>query len=401
LRENLFQTLLFSKNQICSGQKGMKLSCVHCGNDFAITSDQLGGRGRCPHCEKIVEFPRGSGQDDTEFRSRPISWMDNSISGLGSIAIHLILMILIAIVPWSGGSDGVGETYEVMIGVADSESLVTEEQEQLEQESPAESTEAFEDPLLNELPTEDSSNDTLVQIDSASLSPSATNFSENALKSSSASGGGQDFNGLIKQLKRDGLDIVITFDSTGSMGGEIGVVKNKIQRIGTTLMKLIPKTRISICTYRDQSDAYVVKGTPLTSNLNDVMSFLDGVDAAGGGDQPEAVVEGLKWSLEKNSFRRRARKIILLFGDYPPHEIDQSQCLELATNFRYQENGVISCVTCRRPSQMPEFNEIAKAGGGESFLTGNDREIMTQLVVLVFGNKHRKKVIEAFKLFER
>lgn len=378
----------------------MKLSCVHCGDDFAITSDQLGGRGRCPHCQKVVEFPRGSGQDDTEFRSRPISWMDNSISGLGSIAIHLILLILIAIVPWSGGSGGVGETYEVMIGVADSESLDTDDQEQLEQESPAESMEAFEDPLMDELPPEESTNDMVVQINSASLSPSATNFSENALKSSNASGGGEDFNGLIKQLKRDGLDVVITFDSTGSMGGEIDVIKNKIQRIGTTLMKLIPKTRISICTYRDQSDEYVVKGTPLTSNLNDVMTFLEGVGAAGGGDQPEAVVEGLKWSLEKNSFRRRARKIILLFGDYPPHEGDQSQCVELVTNFRYQQKGVVSCVTCRRPKHMPEFNEIASAGGGESFLTGNDREIMTQLVVLVFGNKHRKKVIEAFKLFE-
>ena len=40
---------------------------------------------------------------------------ENSISGLGSVAIHLLLLILIAIVPWTRGSEGVGETYEVMI----------------------------------------------------------------------------------------------------------------------------------------------------------------------------------------------------------------------------------------------------------------------------------------------
>ena len=42
--------------------------------------------------------------------------------------------------------------------------------------------------------------------------------------------------------------------------------------------------------------------------------------------------------------------------------------------------------------------DIARLGGGESYLTRNEREIMTQLIVLVFGSEHRKKVIEAFDL---
>jgi tagatose-1,6-bisphosphate aldolase len=49
---------------------------------------------------------------------------------------------------------------------------------------------------------------------------------------------------------------------------------------------------------------------------------------------------------------------------------------------------------------MPEFYEIAKAGGGEAFLARDQRQIMTQLMVLVFGSRHREKVIEAFKLLD-
>ena len=61
----------------------------------------------------------------------------------------------------------------------------------------------------------------------------------------------------------------------------------------------------------------------------------------------------------------------------------------------------MSTVTCRSRQPLPEFYEIAMAGGGEAFLTTNEREIMTQLMVLVFGSQHRQKVLEAFRLMER
>ena len=73
----------------------MKLSCIHCGTDFTITSEQLGGKGRCPNCSEVLEFPRGNAEEQTDEKEKPVSWMENSISGLGSIALHLIFLILI------------------------------------------------------------------------------------------------------------------------------------------------------------------------------------------------------------------------------------------------------------------------------------------------------------------
>jgi hypothetical protein len=74
--------------------------------------------------------------------------------------------------------------------------------------------------------------------------------------------------------------------------------------------------------------------------------------------------------------------------------------LALAGEFRGQNKGIVSTVTCRSDEPMPEFYEIAVAGGGEAFLARDQRQIMTQLMVLVFGSRHRQKVIEAFKLLE-
>jgi Mg-chelatase subunit ChlD len=212
-------------------------------------------------------------------------------------------------------------------------------------------------------------------------------------------GGGWD--GLIQSLRRNGLDIVVAFDSTGSMGGEIRQVKGQIGRIGSTLVKLVPKARISIATYRDDSDSYVVKGLPLTNDIEQIDAYLRSITAGGGGDHPEAVHEGLSWSVDKNEFRPKARKVILLFGDAPPHPQFLSECLSTVSDFRGQQNGIVSTVTCRSSRRIPEFIEIAQTGGGEAFLTADERQIMTQLLVLVFGSRHRAKVMEAFDLLGR
>ncbi len=209
----------------------------------------------------------------------------------------------------------------------------------------------------------------------------------------------EDFQSLLTRLNKVGLDIVITFDSTGSMQGEIDQVKDQIERIGAVLFTLVPKTRISICTYRDQGDAYVVKGLPLTDNLAEIVLFLRDIQASGGGDDPEAVDDGLQWSIEKNSFRPKARKVVLLFGDAPPRPSRILSCQKMVSDFR-NRGGIVSTVTCRKPDRMAEFVSIAQIGRGEAFLTQDEQQIMSQLMVLVFGSQHRAKVLEAFDLLQ-
>ena len=211
-----------------------------------------------------------------------------------------------------------------------------------------------------------------------------------------AGGTNEDFEGLISRLKKSGLDIVITFDSTGSMQPEIDQVKSQINRIGNVLFGLIEKSRIGICTYRDHGDEYIVKGLPLTDDISEIVLYLENINAAGGRDDPEAVDAGIQWATQQ-AFRRSARKVVLLFGDAPPHPSRAVSCKQMASDFR-KRGGVISTVTSRKVRRMPDFVSIAELGGGEAFLAADEHEIVTQLMVLVFGSQHREKVVEAFDL---
>ena len=213
--------------------------------------------------------------------------------------------------------------------------------------------------------------------------------------------GGAGWESMLGQLRKNGLDIVICFDSTGSMGGSIAATKEQIRRVGNTLHELVPKSRIGICTYRDVGEAYVSIGLPMTKDISDVEKYLSGISAGGGGDFPEAVHEGLQWTLESNEFRRRARKVILLFGDAPPHTQHLETCKRLAEKFRKKQKGVVSTVTCNAPNPLREFIEIAEVGGGEAFTTRNEKELITQLMVLVFGSRYRNKVVKAFELMKK
>ncbi len=387
----------------------MNISCIHCGEGFSITAEQLGKRGKCPHCKATIILPKSHQhtsyqQDQIE---PPKRYLENMFSGFITVIVHLLVLIVLALIPWGDFSEGdEGEGEQILIGQLSKEMLVDNPDQsfdspEIENPNNNQPVNAFDEEMFSPS-INDTFSDKAFDLTIPSMAGGAQQaFEIQSLENSSVlAGGGEDFGQMISRLKKDGFDIVIAFDSTASMGGEIEQVKGKIQRIGNVLLKLIPKTRIGICTYRDVKDEYVVKGIELTDNLPKVVMFLEGIRAAGGGDVPEAVDEGLYWAINKNRFRRRARKVILLFGDAPPHANKLVICQQYASDFR-KSGGVISTVTCRADKALPEFVSIAKGSGGEAFLTRNEREIMTQLMVLVFGSQHRNKVVQAFDLMNQ
>jgi Mg-chelatase subunit ChlD len=382
----------------------LKILCVYCGGEFSIRAEDLGGRGYCPHCHKAITLPKAAptsaAPEVRPQRQRPVHWIEGSLSGMISLVLHMVLFLVIALWQSEGGRGGGDAGEEVLIGLLPVEELVERPEEQLAVEEVQKQQAASLELDAPAPPTSAAaaSEGDLAATLSASGGAAAANFDLGAVQVGGAAQGGGSWEGLLGSLRKSGLDIVLCFDSTGSMGGEIDQVKRQIERIGQILTKLVPKARISICTYRDRRDEYVAKGLPLTSSIQDVSEYLATIEAGGGGDHEEAVEEGLSWAMTQNRFRPAARKVILVFGDAPPHRDKLRRCVDLATEFRQQHKGIVSTVTCRNDRPLPEFYEIAAAGGGEAFLTENQREIMSQLIVLVFGSQHRQKVLEAFEL---
>ena len=386
----------------------MKIVCIHCGGEFSIRGEDLGGTGRCPHCKGEISLPKpeSPAKDEPAHRPAPTNWLDSSFSGVASLVIHLVAFLIVALVQADGGTGGIGEGEEVQIGVLPMEELSETQEQQLtvsevEKQQTTEQLELADVEAPGSAAAADSTGDLAALSTPSPSGGDSTSFDLGTVQiSGGGSMGGGSWEGMIGTLRRTGLDIVLCFDSTGSMSGEIDQVKRQIERIGATLTTLVPKARISICTYRDVGDEYVAKGLPLTGSIQDVHDYLSRISAGGGGDHPEAVEEGLYWSVNQNNFRPAARKVILVFGDAPPHPNKLKRCLEIAGDFRGQSKGIVSTVTCHSDEPMPEFYEISAAGGGEAFLARDQRQIMTQLMVLVFGSRHRQKVIEAFKLLE-
>ncbi len=120
------------------------------------------------------------------------------------------------------------------------------------------------------------------------------------------------------------VDLVFVIDSTGSMYDEIRTVKETLyQLIDTIKQENIKDFRVGIVTYRDykpEEQEYLIKDKQLTTNIRSVLSFIEGIEAYGGGDYEEAVEAGLQDAIHKMKWRDDATKIMILIGDAPSRD---------------------------------------------------------------------------------
>ena len=119
------------------------------------------------------------------------------------------------------------------------------------------------------------------------------------------------------------MDIVFTVDATRSMNDEILYLKSElldvIQRIKATNTDI--DFNLGSVFYRDKKDEYLTRVSPLSSVIEETVTFVGGQNSNGGGDHPEAVEAALEETL-KLSWREDALKLVFLILDAPPHEDD-------------------------------------------------------------------------------
>lgn len=304
-----------------------------------------------------------------------------------SIIVHLLVFILLALLTLNIDQD---DPLVIEIGQAETqtgpeiESLVIEEIDTSFEEE-VEETSAIE---IEMQPNE-------MQLANVTPSMDIGRLAAGAMK-----GYAPSFAGTIVDAQRNGIEIVIVFDSTGSMGSEINAVKNRIGQIVESVVEKIPRARFSLVTYRDLKEAYVVRGIELETDVQKIQSFVNNVTADGGGDRPEAVQHGMRWALYQNDYRNQAQKVMLIFGDAPPHRPDLENCLRAAERFRRMGKGRVFTVTCRNGTVLPEFYSIARAGGGDAYLMQNSQRLMEDLLVIAFGVEHREEVLKFFEVKE-
>ena len=170
------------------------------------------------------------------------------------------------------------------------------------------------------------------------------------------------------------LDLVFVMDTTGSMRHELADLQANLVGIIRVLSRLSSSLRIGFVAYRDQGEAYLTRVYPLQrmneAHAAELVNFVKGLRADGGGDDPEAVDEGLKAALAM-PWRADARARIVVIGDAAVHAHRHEQTLGLAEQFRRSSPGpqaprtVAAIVTGNSPGFRTFFERLAAAGGGD------------------------------------
>ena len=206
----------------------------------------------------------------------------------------------------------------------------------------------------------------------------------------------------LQGLHRSGLDIVVVFDSTGSMGGVILQLTRGVRDFAEVVTYGVPNARLGFVTYRDKRTydledwEYTVKSIVLKEldkeGVHRLEHFLLETGAFGGGDIPEAVHEGLVTAISKAGWRENARKVIIVVGDAPPHPEDDglAKTCDLCRRWHQETGGVVNCIDTMGDSKiLDEFRKMASAGGGESSGLNDEKELIRQLVLLTFAPEWR------------
>ncbi len=127
------------------------------------------------------------------------------------------------------------------------------------------------------------------------------------------------------------LDMVIAFDTTGSMSSYIEAVRRHVIDLIPKLFAANPKLKVSIVAFGDYcdmhsksdfGDAYQV--IDLTDNENKLIEFVKKARETNGGDGDEFYELVIKKIIEETSWREDSTKSVLLIADASPHGIGYS-----------------------------------------------------------------------------
>lgn len=124
------------------------------------------------------------------------------------------------------------------------------------------------------------------------------------------------------------LDMVIAFDTTGSMAAYIDDVRHQVAEMIPRIFKDNEDLHLGIVAFGDYCDM-VNRNTfgdayqciPLTDNENDIIKFVKESKDTSGGDGDEFYELVLKKIIDESPWREDSSKAILLIADADPHEV--------------------------------------------------------------------------------
>lgn len=186
------------------------------------------------------------------------------------------------------------------------------------------------------------------------------------------------------------IDVVISFDTTGSMYPVLTQVRRKVKEAVTRLMRELPGIHIGIIAHGDYCDAgstYVTQHLDLTQDTAAITHFVEHTQATGGGDAPECY-ELVLHEAQDLAWRPEATRVFVLIGDDVPHApASNPQHLNWRTEvaaLTARGISVYGVQALNRRHATPFYKELANISGG--FHLGLDQfaEITDMLMAICY-----------------
>lgn len=114
------------------------------------------------------------------------------------------------------------------------------------------------------------------------------------------------------------LDVVVSFDTTGSMYPALAEVRRKVEDFIGTLFSTIPNLRIGLMAHGDYNDLYEVKTIPLTTDKHSLIQFVRHVEPTNGFGNGGELYEKLLHDAQFMGWESDKRVMVML-GDEPAH----------------------------------------------------------------------------------
>ena len=133
--------------------------------------------------------------------------------------------------------------------------------------------------------------------------------------------------------------------------------------------------------------------------------------ANGGGDGPEAVLDGIYAACKKIEWRKHSRKVAVLIGDAPPHGVGAAgdgfpqgcPCKETidSVSSMAEQQGITLYAISLNPTAQASFKKLAQLTGGDCFESSAGDSALSKIQGIIkeeFSNLELdRKVLEAWE----
>lgn len=188
----------------------------------------------------------------------------------------------------------------------------------------------------------------------------------------------------------DPIDVVISFDTTGSMSSVLAQVRQKIKQTVERLMGELPDIHIGIIVhgdYCDEHSTYVTRHLDLTNDTVSITNFVERTPATGGGDAPECYELVLHEALEL-AWRPEARRVLVMIGDDVAHEPEHNpQHLDWRTEVAALADrgiNIYAVQALNRKYAQAFYKAMAETSNGFHLSLGQFSEITAMLIAICY-----------------